>query len=66
MEYEYWSKSTGGAFVGATWDVGAGRPGHSGGLSLGLRAHFVDFGTVDGLTSLDGPIYALRIAYSGR
>lgn len=65
-EYEYWSASRGGAFLGATWDVGTGLPGRSGGLSLGLRAHFVDFGTVDGQASLDGPIYALRIAYSGR
>lgn len=66
MEYEYWSESAAGAFAGATWDVGAGRLGHSGGLSLGLRAHFVDFGTVDGQDRLDGPIYSLRIAYSGR
>lgn len=66
MEYEYWSKSAGGAFVGATWDVGAGRPGQSGGLSLGVRAHFVDLGRVDGEDRLDGPMYSLRIAYSGR
>jgi hypothetical protein len=66
LEYEYWSASTGGAFVGATWDVGAGRAGHGGGLSLGLRAHFIDLGGVDGEGPLDGPMYTLRIAYSGR
>lgn len=66
LEYEYWSASAGGAFLGATWDIGAGRSGGNGGLSLGVRAHFVDLGTVDGQDRLDGPMYSLRIAYSGR
>lgn len=66
MEYEYWSASAGGAFLGVTWDVGAGRPGNDSGLSLGVRAHFVDFGSVEGQGRLDGPMYTLRIAYSGR
>ncbi len=78
IEHEAWANSTGGAFVGATWDVGAGRPGKTAGLSLGLKVHFVDFGRVydentflqpilgDDAGSLDGPIYMLQIGYGGR
>ena len=42
----------GGAFVGATWDLGAGRPDHSSGLSLGFRVHFVDFASAHDRASL--------------
>jgi hypothetical protein len=79
LEFEHWSKSKAGAFIGGTWDVGAGRPGKDRGLSLGLRVHFVDFGRVydqDNLSysptlgpdagNLTGPLYMMRIAYSGR
>ena len=79
LEREHWTRSRAGAFVGATWDIGAGRPEHAGGLSLGFRVHFVDFGSVFDRGSLfmpsllgadagdlDGPLYMLRIAYSGR
>lgn len=79
LEHEHWTSSRGGAFVGATWDVGAGRAEHNSGLSLGLRVHFVDFGSVHDRGSLltpavlgpdagvlDGPLYMVRIAYSGR
>ena len=78
IEREVWSTSTGGAYVGATWDVGAGRPDKRGGLSLGIRAHIVDFGNVhDDSTSwpnmfgmdagdLNGPLYMLQVGYSSR
>lgn len=79
LEREHWTRSRGGAFVGATWDVGAGRPDHTSGLSLGFRVHYVDFGSVFDRGSLfmpsllgadagrlDGPLYMVRIAYSGR
>lgn len=75
-EFEHWSSEKASVFVGATWDVGAARPDHDGGLFIGLRVHFVDFGRVsdeDFLSvfgpdagTLDGPLYMLRIGYSGR
>ena len=77
FEREHWTSRRAGAYVGATWDVSAGREGKSGGVSLGLRAHFVDFGRVfdeepfdpvlgPNAGVLDGPVYLLRIGYSGR
>ena len=77
FEREHWTRRRAGAYVGATWDVGAGRQGKSGGLSLGLRVHYADFGRVydeepfDPVLGpdagvLDGPVYLLRIGYSGR
>lgn len=78
VEHVTWRKSTAGAFVGATWDIGAMRPGKTAGLSLGFKAHFVDFGTVydkdifidpilgPDAGELSGPIYILQIGYGGR
>ena len=78
-ENEHWSGEAASWFIGATWEVGAGRPGKSSGLSLGLRVQFADFGTVSDTDrlgifpalgpdagDLDGPLYILRIGYSGR
>lgn len=77
VEFENWGASALGGFLGATWDIGAGRPNRSSGLSLGLRVFFTDFGTVYdqdlvGFTpvlgrnagDLNGPMYVLRIGYS--
>lgn len=78
VERVAWKDSAGGAFVGATWDVGAGREHKRAGLSLALKVHFVDFGNVydedtfivgmlgDDAGSLGGPIYMLQIGYGGR
>ena len=78
IEHEAWEASRAGAFVGATWDIGAGRPGKTGGLSMSLKVHFVDFGGVhdeDVLVrplfgadagELDSPIYLLQIGWAGR
>ncbi len=79
LEYENWGTSKASGFVGATWDIGAGRPDKRSGLFVGLRAHFVDFGRVhdedaaaffptlgSDAGQLDGPLYMLRIGYSGR
>lgn len=78
IEHEAWEASRAGAFIGATWDVGAGRAGKTSGLSMSLKVHFVDFGTIhdeDVLVAplfgpdageLDGPIYLLQIGWSGR
>ncbi len=78
VEHVSWRRSAAGAFVGLTWDVGAGRPGKTSGLSLGFKAHFVDFGTVydkdtfiepilgPDAGKLRGPIYMLQIGYGGR
>ena len=77
-EFESWEESALGFLLGATWDVGAGKQDKSSGLSLGLRAHYVDFGTVRdenvlfvpvlGIDAgdLSGPIYALQIGYRWR
>lgn len=78
-ENEHWSGEAPSWFVGATWDVGAGRPGSTSGLSLGFRVHFVDFGTVSDSDrfgvfpalgpdagTLEGPLYMIKIGYSGR
>lgn len=79
IENEHWSGEEASWFVGATWDVGAGRPGKSSGLSIGFRAHFVDFGAVSDADrlgifpalgpnagTLEGPLYFIKIGYSGR
>ncbi len=78
LEHVAWADGAGGAFVGATWDAGAGRPGRTSGLSLGFKVHFVDFGRVndedtffvpilgDDAGRLDGPVYMLQIGYGGR
>lgn len=78
-ENEHWSAEAASSFVGFTWDIGAGTPGKSSGLSLGLRVHFVDFGTVSDADrygiypalgpdagTLEGPLYMIKIGYSGR
>jgi hypothetical protein len=79
IENEHWRAESASVFVGATWDVGAGVPGKSSGLSLGFRVQHADFGTVSDTDrfgiypalgpdagDLNGPLYILRIGYSGR
>lgn len=75
VEFESWEESAPGFYIGASWDVGAGRPDRNRGLSLGLKVHFVDFGTVrdesilvapvlgSNAGDLGGPVYALQIGY---
>lgn len=77
-EFESWEESAGGPFVGFTWDTWAGKAGKNGGLSLGFKVHFVDFGTVrdediffgpvlgPDAGKLDDPLYFLQIGYSSR
>ncbi len=78
LEIERFGESAVGGFVGGTWDIGAGRADHDGGLMVALRVHFTDFGRVSDDSgfvsnllgsdagSLDGPLYMLRIGYSSR
>ena len=77
LEYEYWGKEKASLFVGATWDIGAARPNKNSGFFIGLRVHFADFGEVydaqytgpvlgPNAGNLDGPLYLIRIGYSGR
>jgi hypothetical protein len=79
LEFEHWSNSQPSGFIGASWDIGAGRADHRSGFFIGLRAHFADFGRVydeefvPGRTTLgtnagrlDGPLYLLRVGYSAR
>jgi hypothetical protein len=77
-ELQSWEESAFGPFVGMTWDVGATGPQRDSGLTLGLRTHFVDFGTVRDeevffspvlgadAGELKGPIYALQVGYGWR
>ena len=77
IEIEYWESSRPGGFVGATWDFGMNHPDKSRGFFVGLKVHFVDFGSVReedarllpllGPTAgeLDGPMYILQFGYSG-
>lgn len=77
-EFESWEESAPGLLVGATWNVGARTPDQNSGLSLGLRVHFVDFGTVRDeevffmpvlgadAGDLSGPLYVLQIGYRWR
>ena len=74
-EFESWEEGAYGPFVGMTLDFGASENADSGGATLGLRAHFLDFGTVrdeNVLASvvlgrdagnLDGPLVMLHIGY---
>ncbi|MDH3362132.1 MAG: DUF1799 domain-containing protein [Gammaproteobacteria bacterium] len=78
VEFESWEESATGFFIGAGWDIGAGKPGKNSGLSLGLKVHFVDFGIVRdedifvapvlgrNAGDLGGPIYSLQIGYRWR
>ena len=79
LEYENWGTSKASGFVGATWDIGAGRPDKHSGLFVGLRAHFADLGHIhdedaavffptlgNDAGRLNGPLYLLRIGYSSR
>ena len=77
-EIQYWSSSKASTWLGATWDIGAGREDATSGFSLGFRAYYADFGRVysqdvrylfplgPDAGQLEGPIYMLRIGYSGR
>ena len=77
-ELQSWEEGAFGPFVGMTWDVGTANPRSDSGLTLGLRTHFVDFGTVrdedvfirpvlgSGAGDLTGPIHALQIGYRWR
>lgn len=78
LEFESWEEAALGPFLGMTWDLGAGETGRNSGMTLGLRAHFLDFGAVsdeDVLASvvlgrdagdLDGPIFLLQAGYRWR
>jgi len=77
-EFTSWEETTFGPYFGMTWDFGASETGRNSGMTLGLRTHFVDFGTVrdeDVLGSvvlgrdagdLDGPVFVLRVGYRWR
>ncbi len=77
-EFSSWEETALGGFVGLTWDTWAGKPGKHDGLSLALKVHFVDFGTVQdedilvepvlgtNAGTLDGPLYMLQLGYSSR
>lgn len=78
FEHQAWESNRLGTFVGATWDVWAGRENKTGGLSLALKVHHVDLGNVrdediflspvlgPGAGRLEGPIYLLQVGFSAR
>jgi hypothetical protein len=45
LTFEYFQKNTTTPFVGITWDISAGRTEMVAAFTLGLKVHFVDFGT---------------------
>ena len=75
-EFESWEEDAFGPFVGMTLDFDASESTDDGAATLGLRVHFVNFGTVrdeDVFVSavlgrdagkLDGPLAVLYIGYS--
>ena len=72
-EREVWETDRLGANVGVTWDIPAYSLGSTGRWMLGVKAHFADFGTVNGpwpvgpdAGKLDGPLYTLQIGYGMR
>jgi len=76
-EFEYWEDSIVAPFLGATWDVKAGVRERAA-FSVGLKLHFVDFGSPNdrgsllpptlGLSAgdLSGPVVALHLGSSWR
>lgn len=78
FERVVWKEDAVGGYVGATWDIGAGDPMKTSGMSVGFKAHFVDFGDVTGGDTLllrtfgpvpgtlEGPILQLQIGYRMR
>lgn len=78
LEHRSWEATRLGAFAGATWDIGGGRPGKSGAFTVGVKVHTVDFGNVHdedvlfgpilgpnaGL--LKGPVYLMQVGYAIR
>lgn len=78
LEHQVWEANKFGTFVGATWDVWAGREEKTAGLSIAFKVHFVDFGTVydediflepilgPNAGRIEGPLYLLQVGFSGR
>ena len=76
-EVEYWSERTGGGYLGLTWDI-ASPSRRNNGVTLSLRSHFVDLGTVANASGLggfplgtdagelSGPIYQFQVGYRWR
>jgi len=74
-EFESWEEDAFGPYVGMTWEARGSDESERGEMTLGLRAHFLDFGTVrdeDVLASvvlgrdagkLDGPLIMLHVGY---
>ena len=77
-EIEYWEDSIVAPYVGATWDVKAGATNMAGAFSVGLKVHFVDFGSVHdqgaflpptlgpSAGDLSGPIIVLQLGSAWR
>lgn len=78
LEHQVWESNKFGTFVGATWDLWAGREEKTGGLSIAFKVHFVEFGTVydedvflepilgPNAGRIEGPLYLLQVGFSGR
>ena len=77
-EFETWEETAVGPFVGLTWDIETEDVSNGSAVTFGLRAHFLDFGTVRDEAvlgsvifgssggELDGPMYEVRIGYRWR
>ena len=72
-EREVWETDRISGYVGATWDLPAYSLGSPGRWMLGVKAHFADFGAVNGpwpigpdAGKLDGPLYTVQVGYGFR
>lgn len=76
-ETRLWEEGAIGGFLGGTIDFRGGEPSRSRGLTMSLKAHFVDFGTVrdqhplpqtlgQDAGTLRGPVYVYQVGYRWR
>jgi len=78
LEHQVWDSNRLGTFVGATWDLWAGREEKTAGLSIAFKVHFVEFSAVrdedvflepilgPNAGKIEGPLYLLQVGFSGR
>lgn len=76
-ETRLWEEGAIGAFLGGTIDFRGGEPSRSRGLTMSLKVHFADFGTVrdqhplpqtlgQDAGNLGGPVYVYQVGYRWR
>ena len=78
FETQLWEDDAVGAYIGATIDIGGGRPGKNRGVMLSMKVHFVEFEQVRDETpffpttlgqdagDIAGPVYMFQVGYRMR